>query len=367
MESRDYVSAYGSFETAPADCAFTDRAYADVEQLLKIRLDNAKPEEMSPRLDALFAYYDKFDQINPGNAKGHLVRKAKAYKRYADDASSAYKMLERAYAQDRSNFGDAEALFDYFTGYHAQYAAGKVKDADLISRYGEISSRLASEMKTADRKQPYRFAMRGIDALMDRELTCEKLLPVYSKQYNENRDNVAWFAGAAALLGRKKCHADTLAARIFDRWYQLDKSPESAAALSESASLETDPLKKAEMLYRLAVRTATGDPGQADSLLSKALAANPKMGRAHLLRASLYANSNCGSNEFERKAMNFLAATEALKAASVQPELKATADSEAARYRANVPTPAEIKAAKMAGKSLKLNCWIKEPVNIPSK
>ena len=384
MEARDYDSAYGSFETAPADCAFTDRAYADVEQLLRIRLDNAKPEEKPQRLDVLFAYYDKFDQVNPGNAKSHLVRKAKAYKRYADDTESAYKLLERAYAQDRANFTDAEALFDYFTGFHAQYIAGKVPVAELLSRQAEITATLDSEMQYSNRKQPYRFAIKGIDALVDRDIDCEKLSPVYASQFQSRKDNVAWLAGTATILNRKKCFNDTLHAGIVARWYRISPSSASAMALadvqtrlgnlkranellSQSASLETDPLRKAENFYKLATRLSVSDPASANQKLDEALAANPKMGRAYLLKATLIANSQCGKNDFERRALNFLAEKTALQAASVQPEMKATAEAQAKNYRDNQPTPAQVKASKMAGKSLKLDCWIKSPVQIPSK
>ncbi len=384
MESRDYAAAFGSFETAPADCAYTDKAYADVEQLLKIRLDNATADEKSGRMEALFSYYDKFDQVNPGNAKGHLVRKAKAYKRYADDTESAWKMLERAYVQDRAAFTDAEALYDYFTGYHAQYTKGKVSVNDLISRYSEISGKLSADIQRAERKQPYRFAMRGIDALMDRDLNCEKLLPVYRSQYAENANNVSWLSGTAATLDRKKCFADTLHASIVGRWHKLAPSAESALALADAetrrgnvkvandliataASLEKDPLKKAESLYRIATRLVTTDPASAYKRLDEAIAANPKMGRAYLLKATLVVNSQCGKNDFERRAMNFLAEKLALQALSVQPEIKPTAESQAQKYRNNQPKSDEIKSSGLAGKSLKLQCWLTDPVQIPSK
>lgn len=384
MEARDYEAAYGSLETAPADCAYTDKAYADAEQLLKIRLDNAKPEEKQDRMQALFTYYDKFDQVNPANSKGHLIRKAKAYKRYADDAESAWKLLERAYAQDRASFSDAEALYDYFTGYHAQYAAGKVSVNDLVSRYAEISGRLATEIQSAERKQPYRFAMRGVDALMDREMACDKLLPVFTSQYAANKDNVTWLSGTAASLNRKKCFADTLHTAVVRRWHKLSPTAESALALAdvetrggnvrlandlfaESASLEKDPLKKAESFYKIATRLATSDPASAYKWLDQALVANPKMGRAYLLKATLIANSQCGRNDFERRALNFLAEKTALKALAVQPEMKATAEAQAQNYRNNQPKSAEIKASGYAGKTLKFSCWLTDAVQIPSK
>lgn len=382
MELRDYNGAFHAFETAPADCAYLPKAYDNIEKVLRIRLDNASDSDKQAARDLLFAYYDKYDQLNPVNDKGHLIRKAKVWKRSAQDSAKAYQFLEKAYAQDRKNFTDAEGLYDYFTGYHAQYTSGKVTLSQLIERHSEISATLAAAQKTAVRKQPYRFAAKGINALMEGELNCENMLPVYAAQF-DGKNDPEWLATAAGVLARKNCQSDTLYAAIVRSWEQAEASPESALALSEvesrlgntdaanamldqAANRETDLPKKAEILYRSAMRLS-GDPALAHQKLRQALEANPKMGRAHLLMATLYANSGCGKNEFERKALHYLALKSAMQAGAVQPELKASAEAEAGRYRKNLPSAQEIKASGLRGKSFKPDCWINEAVQIPSK
>ena len=100
----------------------------------------------------------------------------------------------------------------------------------------------------------------------------------------------------------------------------------------------------------------------------KALRANPSMGRAHLAIAAMYAKSanNCGTDNFSKRAVYWLAAKEAAKAGRIDPTMKKSAAKSIANYNAKAPTKSEIFSSGRAGQVIKIECWIQRSVTVPS-
>jgi len=110
-----------------------------------------------------------------------------------------------------------------------------------------------------------------------------------------------------------------------------DKEGSSSEALNyynQAVDLETDSYEKAKILYRIATKfKKTGSYGKARSYYRKALKQNPSLGRAHIAIAQMYAKSanNCGTDNFDKRAVYWLAAQEAKKAGRVDATLKSDA------------------------------------------
>ena len=68
------------------------------------------------------------------------------------------------------------------------------------------------------------------------------------------------------------------------------------------------------------------------------------MGRAYLLIANLYASSanNCGSTQFEKRSIYWLALKEAKKAASVDASIKKLANRTVESYEGRAPSKTDI-------------------------
>ena len=81
----------------------------------------------------------------------------------------------------------------------------------------------------------------------------------------------------------------------------------------------------------------------------------------------MYAKSanNCGSDNFSKRAVFWLAANTAEKAGRVDGRLKKTAAQNAASYRASAPTKAEIFQKGNAGQPLNIGCWINITITVP--
>ena len=75
----------------------------------------------------------------------------------------------------------------------------------------------------------------------------------------------------------------------------------------------------------------------------------------------------CGKNDFEKKAVYYLAIETVKKASIAEPRLKPTSDQMAVEYAKKTITTDEIAKAKMNGKSITFGCWINETITFPSK
>ena len=138
---------------------------------------------------------------------------------------------------------------------------------------------------------------------------------------------------------------------------------------NESIGLETDNIKKARILYKIATKFKKSNQfSKSRNYARKALDFQPSMGSAYLLIANLYASSanNCGNSQFEKRAVYWLAAKEARKAANVDARVKRIAERTAESYEGRAPSKTDIFTEANAGEVIKFNCWIGQSITVPN-
>jgi tetratricopeptide (TPR) repeat protein len=228
----------------------------------------------------------------------------------------------------------------------------------------------------------------GLDAIITEIATCERLVPLYQRDFEANKTNALWLKRSVSRMFNKGCQKDPLFEKLVRAFAEASPSPEAYAFLAnvledngdtaganemrqKSFDLETDPLKKAK--YKLKFAQAAKDRGQlgrARSLAREALKYNPNYGKAHLLIARMYQSSvnSCGGNLFEKRMVYVAALNEAQRAASVDPSISAVASKYIRNYRANLPSKKDIFTAGVEpGSSFTIKCWIGLTVRVPSK
>ena len=356
------------------------------ETVLRYKLDLARtPDEKRTAAEAIASFYDNNDLYFPGNENGNQVKKAMLlYSRQLLDSEETYKLLDKTFTTSPAAFTDARALYTYFDLSFKKFKAGILTDEELISLRDSIASQAQSlkedfPAKSAD----YASALSGINALLSPLLTCERLTAIYEANYEKNKENSAWLGSAAGGLSNSRCTALPVFLKVTQQWQSLQPGAESDLAygkalmrsrqqskaveyLSMGAELQKDSIEKAETYYDIAI-LVSGNKAQSTSFLKKALAIDPKMGKGYLQLSQLYAvgAKECTTDEFERKAIFFLAAKTAKKAGEVDKSILPAAESLEKSFLKNVPTKDEIKRSKMAGKEVKYGCWIDESVKIP--
>ena len=227
----------------------------------------------------------------------------------------------------------------------------------------------------------------GLDAIISEIATCERLIPIYKRDFEVNKTNAIWLRRAVSRMFNKGCQTDPLFETLARAYAEstpsadsytflagiLEKNGDSSGAAQmrrKAFELETDPLKKAR--YKLKFAQAAKDRGQkasARSLAREALNFNPNFGKAYLFIAGLYQSSanSCGTSEFEKRMVYVAALNKANRAAAVDPSISSLARKYASRYRANVPSKKVIFTAGITpGSSHTIKCWIGETVRVPN-
>ncbi|MAH82664.1 MAG: hypothetical protein CMC21_05380 [Flavobacteriaceae bacterium] len=420
---KNYDVAYDTWLLVLNDCPKLNLAiYTYGERILKHKIKNSQGEEKESFKKDLIALYDKWI-INFPTRKGQsrvgsiLSTKAQALIDYkmADDAS-VYAVFDQAYKTDPLSFTNPKGLYNYFDTLYKQYKSSNsdVSTEHLFNMYEEISEKFEYEStslaKKLDKilikednaepltkreiknKRVYNVNSRAIgifvsnlDAIIAIEATCENLIPLYQRNFEENKTDPLWLKRAASRMDSKECSDDPLFVTLVEALHSLDPSADSAYYLGllndkrgnssealkyyeESISLETDQYRKAKILYKIAVKfKKSGRKQSSRKYAQKAIRYQPSMGRAHLLIASLYASSanDCGDNQFNKRAIYWLAADIARKAGRVDASIKKLANKTANSYMGRAPSKTDIFSEANEGEKIKFDCWVGASVTVP--
>lgn len=326
----------------------------------------------------------------------------------------AYEIFDQAFKQDPNSFTSPKRLYTYFKTAYQLYKQGDKTAELLFDKYEEVSEKFALEQTNLAKKldvilkkletgealtsreqrnkrvyETNTFAFStyagNLDAMISKESSCENLIPLYRKNFEANRSNSVWLNRAASRMDAKECADDPLFVELVEALHAInpsansayylgilkDKAGESKAALAyyeESLTLEQDQYRKADILYKIAVKFKKRNlKSMSRSYARKALKNRPSMGKAYMLIASLYAASanDCGNTQFEKRAVYWLAAKTARKAATVDSGVKKTALKLAASYEGRAPSKTDIFTEGRAGETISFSCWINSSVTVP--
>ncbi|MBT8254519.1 MAG: hypothetical protein HKN00_04920 [Flavobacteriaceae bacterium] len=326
-----------------------------------------------------------------------------------------YDCFDNAYRTDKSTFTNPKSLYTYFSLMVDLFDAGQKPAQALFDKYDDVIEKVEDEVKnyseslnklvakedagTALTKrensykkfyESYLGAYDKISGSIDTKLgdraNCATLIPLYTKDFDSNKSNAVWLQRAAGRMSAKDCTDDPLFFKLVNAYHNLSPSANSAyylgilkdkegrsnealAFYEQALGLETDSFKKSRLYERIADKLKNkGSYGKARSYYSQALQLNSSNGRPHLKIAQMYAKSanSCGTDNFSKRAVFWLAAQEASKAGRVDPNLRKSASQTAANYNSKAPQKSEIFSAGRAGESINVGCWISRTVKVPT-
>ena len=420
---KNYEAAYEPWMAVRNECPSLNVAiYTYGERILKSRLKKAEGAAKQAEAQDLMKLYDQWIQNFPtkkGKSTIGSILASKAQTMMDNKLGSTaeiYATFDQAFTQDATSFTNPKGLYNYFKTMHSLYKSGSsdVTPEKLFNKYEEVSEKFELEgvklakkldvllkkeengipltTKDLKRKKIYDTNSRAIgifvsnlDAIISKESTCENLIPLYQRNFEENKGDAVWLNRAAGRMKSKECSDDPLFVTIVEALHALEPSANSAYYLGilndkkgnnnealryyeESIALETDPYKKAKTLYKIALEfKSRGRKSTARNYAIKALGYQPSLGKAHLMIASLYASSanDCGNTQFEKRAVYWLAAKTARRAARVDASLKKNANKAAKSYEGRAPSKTDIVKEGNEGAIIKFDCWIKGSVTVP--
>lgn len=423
--SQKNAAAYQYLVQLQKDCqsSMTEAAYRYGEYAIKYEIDakkeNATEKERLTR--ELMKFYGDFHNAYPTSKHSQAVAMKKGLALFNYNVGSQdeiYQLLDNGFKNDLANFDSPQALYAYFEIFVNDYKAGN-KGIDLqqvFDKYDDISDRLAvlqkdsSEIldailtkeeagqelnKTDNRNKKISEAAiengaivsSNMDAIIVELSTCEKLIPFYQKSFEENRTNEQWLKRASDRLEAKGCDGDPLFSKLSEALYKLNPSADAAYKLgivetqrgnkskaldyfNQAAGMYTDGSKKAAVYMRMASMYKSSSKSQARTYAEKALQAKPSYGIARLFIAGLYGSSinDVGGDNFEKRAIYWLAAQEADRAGAIDPSVRSRAAKMASDFRAAAPSKSEIfqnPNGNMSGKQVCFGSWIGKCITVP--
>ena len=422
---KNYKAAYQPWLELKKQCPDLNSAiYVLGERILKSFIKSSDDTAKLQFQKDLVNLYDEWLQYFPKSKRGVsevgkiLAIKAQTmldYKLASD--SEIFQIYDDAFKKDPKSFKSPKGLYNYFKLYFKMYKSDDqdVSLEEVFDKYEELTEKFEYEMgaytakldlilkkeenstplssREIRNKKVYEVNMvacntylNNLNAIIAKESTCENLIPLYRKNFDSFKSDSVWLNRAASRMDSKDCSDDPLFVELVEALHELNPSANSAYYLgllndkkgdsklaieyyNESIDLETDNLKKAKTLYKIALKfKKSGQFSKSRTYANKALKYQPSMGKAYLLIGNLYASSanNCGTSQFEKRSIYWLALKEAKKAASVDASIRKLANKTAASYEGRAPSKTDIFSEAMGGKKISFNCWIGKSVTVPS-
>ena len=422
---KNYKAAYQPWLELKKQCPDLNSAiYVLGERMLKSFIKSSDDTAKLQFQKDLVNLYDEWLQYFPKSKRGVsevgkiLAIKAQTmldYKLASD--SEIVQIYDDAFKNDPKSFKSPKGLYNYFKLYFKMYKSDdqEVSLEEVFDKYEELTEKFEYEMgaytakldlilkkeenstplssREIRNKKVYEVNMvacntylNNLNAIIAKESTCENLIPLYRKNFDSFKSDSVWLNRAASRMDSKDCSDDPLFVELVEALHELNPSANSAYYLgllndkkgdsklaieyyNESIDLETDNLKKAKTLYKIALKfKKSGQFSKSRTYANKALKYQPSMGKAYLLIGNLYASSanNCGTSQFEKRSIYWLALKEAKKAASVDASVRKLANKTAASYEGRAPSKTDIFSEAMGGKKISFNCWIGKSVTVPS-
>ena len=422
---KNYDAAYQPWLKVKADCPDLNPAiYVYGERILKDFIKKSTGNDKEVYKQDLLNLYDQwlkyFSKSKNGNTQVGKILAIKAQSMISlklGDDKEVYDIYNEAFTKDPTSFKSPKGLYNYFKIYFNLYKAenSSVTLESIFEKYEVLTEKFELEMsvysskldallkkeqganpltgKESRNKKVYEVNMvacstylKNLNAIIAKEATCENLIPLYRKNFIKFKTDPIWLNRAASRMDSKDCSDDPLFVELVEALHKLNPSANSAYYLgllndkkgnskmaieyyTESINLESDNLKKAKTLYKIALKfKKSRQYSKSRSYANKALKYQPSLGSAYLLIANLYAASanNCGNTQFEKRAIYWLAAKEAKKAASVDASVRKIANKTAVSYLGRAPSKTDIFTEGKSGEIISIKCWIGKKVTVPS-
>ncbi|WP_420573024.1 tetratricopeptide repeat protein [Kordia sp.] len=392
VKTKRFAEASSQLKFLRKNCATLNYViYARGEKVLVHELKQATDKKQAA-LALIQLYKDRLQYFPDKTKKGKYLPKIGALmiKYKIGTISEQYQWFDDAFNSDKKHFTNPLNLYFYFELYYKMYQSktNGISLENLIEKYKVIKDKLAFE-KTQKPKNSDAIdkLTNNMNVFIEKEATCETLIPMFRKKFQENAKNIDWLRKAAGQLDAKKCDDDALFIEMVETIDAVEPSANSKlylykihsrkgntekanTYLNQYIALETDINKKGKFLNKLGKDAEKlGNKSKAHSYYVKASKIAPNTGRTYLNLAKLYESSAnaCGNDEFTKKAIYWKAAEMARKAAKVDPSVKAEANKWIKRYMSLAPNKEAIfnKGFK-GGEKIILKCWVGGHVIVPN-
>lgn len=358
---------------------YSENLYSLGNRILQYEIEIADSKDKERKVRDLLIFFNQYDKYFPLNKNGNYEKRAIALYTYnVGSPQEVFTNLRMAFEKEKATFANSQAIYNYFELYFAHYKENKsiIPLEELLDKYCAVSSLIAANStKYPTKKEEYHRVELGIDLLMKDILTKENIVAYAQKKLDSNIIDNSWLEPVARVLSVKcknlpifetvafkldETNPSSVSAYYVATYYLNTGSQDKAIEwFTKSAELAPTKLEKATTYYAVASILSSSDKATSQKMVLNALENNPTNGRYYIFLANLYANSveECGTTAVEKNAIYKLASNTVLKAFTVEPRLKPTAEAMSAEYLKRMIFEDNSKA-----KSATIGCWIQQKV-----
>ncbi|RAR74105.1 hypothetical protein [Flavobacterium aciduliphilum] len=378
--------AYQVWQQVKNQCKpLSESCYQDGLQLIQAysnRMENEAEKEhlLKDALRLLEEYHKNYPQMIDD------IQVAKAMLIYTNSEKSdlqleeVYTLLNSSFLDHYKNFTDVNALQVYFVLSVAEYKNKQLTGGELVDRFHKIQELYEdSKKKSPELQKNFENLLKLVEGEAIKAITCTDFTHYYEAQFDAHKNQVVWLQIANHNLVTK-CNTTDIFFKIAAQCHQLEPTTQSNYAMGlallkqrkvsdalpffdQAIAIEQNTSEQAKICYNTAVQLSKLDKTTSCQYVKKALVIDPKMYKAYLLWAQLYADSeDCVQTPLETKALFYLAIQTANKASDLDPKWKPQADKFAAKYVGKTFTEKELKKLKRNTQTISLGCWINETV-----
>ncbi|NMH88987.1 hypothetical protein [Flavivirga algicola] len=421
VKAKNFDRAYEPWEFVRDSCPEQSIAiYTDGEKILKHKIKNVNNGKQKEFIEVLLKLWEKRkDYFSSQTPKG--VYSVKAFQLMYDyrkmlqkTNDELYHGFDSAFKLDKEAFTNPKSLYTYFSLLVELHVEGKKTLKEVFDKYDDINEKIETEVKNyslklnkliekendslilthkeKQRKASYESYLKNYDLIsnnlskiIDEKADCLNLIPLYNKDFEVKKTDSVWLKRAVNRLYYKECARDPLYEKLVKAYDRVAPSAETKIYvvtvlikngktkevdkyLAQAYNLETDVFKKSRLAYKIGlILKKKRSYAQARSYFRRSLKLNPSNGKPHLAIAAMYAASanECGNDNFNKRAVYWLAAKEAKKASRIDPTLKRVTQQFVSRYFALAPSKEQIFICTCSGKEIKIPCWINKSITVP--
>ena len=372
-------------------------------------------------IDQLLAIYDQRNIFFPGQEGLVLGYKGSDLYKYRksnlSNLQEAYNILKESVDLDQMK-SSARTLSYYFQAAKKLTVNKLLSNEELIELFTDLTSTVdykeaeinqtifilsqketlsSNEIKKTSKLDKELTKLNDLRGIMERVLspivTCDKLVLLYERSFEENQTDLSWLDRAAQLLRKKDCVDTEIYFKIAAKQYESNPTAKSAFNMG-IRSLKKEDFSKAIIYFEQAVEGEKNDIKKADYLfyLSKshagmgqnktaktyaleAIKFRSGWGKPYILIGDLYAQSSrtCGENtgnnqndEFTKR-VGYWAAIEKYRYAKyIDKSLQDDVNKKIKIYSSQAPDKTTtFQIIGLDQPTYKISCWYTETIRNP--
>ncbi len=362
--------------------------YLDGVKMMGWRINKAGDEETKQKMiDTLMLVYDT--RITYFGQQGFVLgRKGVDLYKYRPEAfEEIYNILNKAIELE----GDKtypDVLVFFMRATRKMIEEGKAPEETIFENYEKCSGIISYNIEI-NKDKPRQLSnwenVRGnIEVTFEPYATCEALIKIYGKKFNETPDNAELLKKIIRSLDKKKCKDAPLYFEATVTLYEIEPSPESAFLIGrmlfqkeeygkaieylvEGDKLEDEEDKANSYLILASAFKQLNNNTASRKYALKAASLMSGNGQPYIIIGDLYAESakSCGNNELTKKVAYWAAVDKYYKAKRVDPESTEIANARIATFSAYFPSAETIFFYNLnEGDDYIVECWINEKTKV---